>query len=105
MDYLEQGMSGLMDVMDWYAKEIRAVSGEAIGGEQKPSSDDIRRKVTVLQDHVHHEALEMYDRLVAAGAEVERELLAKLTNLKETMGRTALVKEVITSTVKPVAGQ
>jgi hypothetical protein len=39
--------------------------------------------------------LEVYDRIVSSGAEIEQELLIKLNQVKETMGRATVLKEVI----------
>ncbi|MFQ5658046.1 MAG: hypothetical protein ACE5G5_10925 [Candidatus Methylomirabilales bacterium] len=88
MDQLEQGMAGLADLMDRYAKEIRAVSEEVLGGMQKPSSDELRRKVSEAQDRIYREALAMYGNL-------ERELEDKLSKIKEMKERVLLLKEVI----------
>lgn len=92
MNYLEQGMSGLMDLMERYAKEVRAVSEEAIGREQKPSPDDLRRKVAEAQERIARESLEIFGRL-------ERELEAKLNEIREMMERLVLLKDVVHWTV------
>lgn len=88
MDHVEQGMVGLADLMDRYAKEIRTVTEEVLGGAQKPSSDELRRKVTEAQDRIYREALAMYGNL-------ERELEDKLNQIKEMKERVLLLKEVI----------
>lgn len=88
MDHVEQGMVGLADLMDRYAKEIRAVTEEVLGGAQKPSSDELRRKVTEAQDRIYREALTMYGNL-------ERELEERLSQIKEMKERVLLLKEVI----------
>ncbi len=105
MDQFEQGMADLVALIDRYGKEIRAISEETLEAGRESSTEEFQGKVAGVQDRIYREALEMYGHLVAAAAEVERELLAKLTDLKGTMGRAALLKEVITSTVKPAAGQ
>ncbi len=104
MDQLEQGMTDLVALIDRYGKEIQAISEEALQGGGKRPGGDLRGKVTEVQDRIHRQAMELYDRLVGAGAEIERELVTKLNEIKETMGRAAVLKEIITSTVKP-AGQ
>ena len=92
MSQLEQGMSGLTELVDRYAKEIRAVSEEVLNAVQKPSSDDLRRKVTEVQDRIYQEALEKYDH-------VERELEARLDQIKAMKERAVLLKEIISWTV------
>lgn len=88
MDQVEQGMSALTELIDRYAKEIRGVSEEVLGGVQKPSSDDIRRKVTDVQERIYREAVAMYGNL-------ERELEEKLNQIREMKERVLLIKEVI----------
>ena len=92
MDYLEQGMSGLTDLMDRFAKEIRAVSEDAVSRDQKPSPEDLRRKVAEAQERIAREATEIFGRL-------ERELESKLNEIKEMMERVVLLKDVVHLTV------
>ncbi len=88
MDQVEKGMAGLAELIDRYAKEIRAVSEEVLVGAQKPSSDDLRRKVTDVQDRIYRDALETYGNL-------ERELEGKLNEIREMKERVLLLKELI----------
>ncbi|MFQ5989009.1 MAG: hypothetical protein ACE5K9_03740 [Candidatus Methylomirabilales bacterium] len=92
MDYLEQGMSGLTDLMDRFAKEIRIVSEEAIGATHKPSSDELRRKVAEAQDRIAREASEIFGRL-------EQELETRLNEIREMIERVVLLKELVHWTV------
>lgn len=92
MDYLEQGMSGLTDLMGRFAKEIGTVSEEAIGASQKPSSEELRRKVAEVQERIAREASEIFGRL-------ERELEAKLNEIREMIERVVLLKELVHWTV------
>lgn len=105
MDQVEQGLSALTELIDRYGTEIRTISEEALNGGRESSAEEFRGKITDVQDRIHREALEMFDRLVGVGAEVEREFLDKLTHLKETMGRAAVLKEIINSMVKPTVVQ
>ncbi len=95
MDQVEQGLSGLTELIDRYGKEIRDISEEALDGGREPSAEEFRSRITGTQDRIYREALEVYDRLVSAGAEVEQELLSKLNQVKDTMGRASVLKEVI----------
>ncbi len=95
MDQVEQGLSGLTELIDRYGKEIRDISEEALDGGREPSAEEFRSRITGTQDRIYREALEVYDRLVSAGAEIEQELLIKLNQVKDTMGRASVLKEVI----------
>jgi len=95
MDQVEQGLSGLTELIDRYGKEIRDISEEALDGGREPTAEEFRSRITGTQDRIYREALEVYDRLVSAGAEIEQELLSKLNQVKDTMGRASVLKEVI----------
>ncbi len=95
MDQVEQGLSGLTELIDRYGKEIRDISEEALDGGREPTAEEFRSRITGTQDRIYREALEVYDRLVSAGAEIEQELLSKLSQVKDTMGRASVLKEVI----------
>ena len=95
MDQVEQGLSGLTELIDRYGKEIRDISEEALDGGREPTAEEFRSRITGTQDRIYREALEVYDRLVSAGAEIEQELLSKLNQVKDTMGRAGVLKEVI----------
>jgi len=95
MDQVEQGLTGLTELIDRYGKEIRDISEEALDGGREPSAEEFRSRITGTQDRIYREALEVYDRLVSAGAEIEQELLIKLNQVKDTMGRASVLKEVI----------
>ncbi len=95
MDQVEQGLSGLTELIDRYGKEIRDISEEALDGGREPTAEEFRSRITGTQDRIYREALEVYDRLVSAGAEIEQELLIKLNQVKDTMGRAGVLKEVI----------
>ncbi len=95
MDQVEQGLTGLTELIDRYGKEIRGISEEALDIGREPTAEEFRSRITGTQDRIYREALEVYDRLVSSGAEIEQELLSKLNQVKETMGRAAVLKEVI----------
>jgi hypothetical protein len=95
MEQVEQGLSGLTELIDRYGKEIRFISEEALDGDREPSAEEFRSRVTGAQDRIYREALETYDRIVKAGQEIEQDLINKLNQVKETMGRAAVLKEVI----------
>ncbi len=95
MEQVEQGLSGLTELIDRYGKEIRFISEEALDGDREPSAEEFRSRVTGAQDRIYREALETYDRIVKAGQEIEQDLINKLNQVKGTMGRAAVLKEVI----------
>ena len=95
MEQVEQGLTGLTELIDRYGKEIRFISEEALDGDREPSAEEFRTRITGAQDRIYREALETYDRIVKAGQEIEQDLLNKLNQVKETMGRAAVLKEVI----------
>lgn len=105
MQLLEQGMSSMTELIDRYSKEIHTISGEVLGRGHEASVEEFRGRVAEIQDRMHREACEVYDRLVEESREIEQELVAKLAHMKETMERAALLKEVISSAVKPGGGQ
>ena len=95
MEQVEQGLSGLTELIDRYGKEIRFISEEALDGDREPSAEEFRTRITGAQDRIYREALETYDRIVKAGQEIEQDLMNKLNQVKETMGRASVLKEVI----------
>jgi hypothetical protein len=105
MQLLEQGMSSMTEVIDRYSREIHTISEEVVGRGHEASVEEFRGRVAEVQDRMHREACEVYDRLVAESREIEQELVAKLAHMKETMERAALLKEIISSAVKPGGGQ
>ena len=48
------------------------------------------------------EASKRYDQLVGVGAELEQEYLSRINLIKDMVGRAAVLREVINTTVKPV---
>lgn len=105
MQLLEQGMSSMTELIDRYSREIHTISAEVLGRGHEASVEEFRGKVAEVQDRMHREACEVYDRLVAESREIEQELLAKLAHMREAMERAALLKEIISSAVKPGGGQ
>ncbi|MFQ5990086.1 MAG: hypothetical protein ACE5K9_09250 [Candidatus Methylomirabilales bacterium] len=101
MERLEQRMVGMTELIDRYRQEICTISEEVLGRGHEASVEVFRDKLTEVQDRMHLEAGEMYDRLVTESKEIERELVAKLTQMRETIERAALLREIIRWTVKP----
>jgi len=95
MEQVEQGLAGLTELIDRYGKEIRLISEEALDGDREPSAEEFRSRITGAQDRIYREALETYDRIANVGQEIEQDLINQLNKVKETMGRAAVLKEVI----------
>ena len=102
MDHIEQALSGLRELIDHYGKEIRTISEEVLNGGWDTSPEQFQGKVTEIQDRIHREAVERYDQLVGAGTDLEREYLSRIDRIKEMLGRAAVLREVINTTVRPV---
>ena len=103
MEQMEQALSGLRELIDHYGKEIRAISEEVLNGGRETSEDTFQAKVAEIQDRIHREAAERFDHLVGVGADLEQEYLSRITMIKEMLGRATVLKEVISTTVRPVA--
>ncbi len=100
---LEQFASSLGEMIDQYWKEINAISEEALAGGEKHSTDEIRGKVADVQNRVYRELMERYGRLIlGATGMLERELVARLNQIKETKERAAMLNEVISAMLKPL---
>ncbi len=95
MEQVQQDLSGLTELIDRYGKEIRFISEEALDGDKEPSAEEFRTRITGAQDRIYREALETHDRIVKAGQDIEQDLINKLNQVKDTMGRAAVLKEVI----------
>ncbi len=95
MEQVEQGLSGLTERINRYGQETRFISEEVLDGNREPSAEEFRTRITGAPDRIYREALETYDRIVKAGQEIEQDLMNKLNQIKETMGRASVLKEVI----------
>ena len=100
---LEQFVSGLGGLIERYAKEIREISDKALVKNPNLSADEFRDKIVDAQKRCYRQALELYYHLVGVAGEMEEELLTKLTRIKETRERAAVLKQAIESMVKPIA--
>ncbi len=102
MDHIEQALSGLRELIDHYGKEIPTISEEVLNGGWDTSPEQFQGKVADIQDRIHREAVERYDQLVGAGTDLEREYLRRIDRIKEVLGRAAVLRDVINTTVRPV---
>ncbi len=105
MEKVEAMAAGLSDLLDHFSKEMQAISGEVMEGSGYGTVEELRGRIRTLQDEVYQEALHKYGDLLGAAVDAERDLMAKITRLRELKERAGVLKEVITSMVKPGGGE
>ncbi len=105
MENVEVLAAGLSDLLGHFSKEMQAISGEVMAGSRHGTVDELRGRIRTLQDEVYQEALHKYGDLLGAAVDAERDLTAKITRLRELKERAGVLKEVITSMVKPGGGE
>jgi chromosome segregation ATPase len=105
MEKVEAMAAGLSDLLDHFSKEMQAISGEVMEGSRHGTVEELRGRIRTLQDEVYQEALHKYGDLLGAAVDAERDLMAKITRLRELKERAGVLKEVITSMVKPGGGE
>ena len=105
MEKVEAMAGGLSDLLDHFSKEMQAISGEVMEGSRHGTVEELRGRIRTLQDEVYQEALHKYGDLLGAAVDAERDLMAKITRLRELKERAGVLKEVITSMVKPGGGE
>lgn len=105
VEKVEALAAGLSDLLGHFSKEIRAITEEVMGGGRHPSVEELRQRIRTLQEEMYRDALEKYGDLLGVAVEAERDLVAKITRLREVKERAGVLKEVITSTVKPGDGR
>jgi hypothetical protein len=105
MEKVEAMAGGLSDLLDHFSKEMQAISGEVMEGSRHGTVEELRGRIRTLQDEVYQEALHKYGDILGAAVDAERDLMAKITRLRELKERAGVLKEVITSMVKPGGGE
>ncbi len=93
--------AGLLNTLGRFSEKTRAVMAEVIGGSQPQSVEDLKQKIQLLQEEVYQETLQKYSDFVGATVEAERDLAAKMTRLRDLKERAGILKDLITSLVKP----
>ncbi|MCZ6481125.1 MAG: hypothetical protein ACE1Z6_13130 [Candidatus Methylomirabilales bacterium] len=105
MENVEVLAAGLSDLLGHFSKEMQAISGEVMEGSRHGTVEELRGRIRTLQDEVYQEALHKYGDLLGAAVDAERDLMTKITRLRELKERAGILKEVITSMVKPGGGE
>ncbi len=105
VEKVEVLMVGLSDLLEHFSKEVRAITEEVTGGGRQWTAEELRKRIRVLQEEIYRDALEKYGDLLGAALEAERDLVAKITRLREVKERAGALKEVIASTVRPGNGR
>ncbi len=92
---------GLMDMLGRFSETVRAITEQVMGDAQGLVVEEIKKRIQVIQKEVYHETLDKYRNLLGATNDAERDLVAKMTRLRDLKERAGLLKELISSLVKP----
>ena len=101
MEEVETLAAELSNLLERFSKEMQAITKEATGEGPHQSVDELRQQIRTMQDDVYREALQKYGDLVGVAVDAERELVAKINRLHEVKERAGVLKEIITTMVKP----
>lgn len=105
MEKVEALAQGLSDLLERFSKEMRAITEEVMGSGRHRSLDELRQRIRAVQEEVYREALQKYGDLLGATVDAERELVARITRLRELKERAGVLKEVIATMVRPGNGK
>ena len=105
MEKVEALAQGLSDLLERFSKEMRAITEEVMGTGRHRSLDELRQRIRTVQEEVYREALQTYGDLLGATVDAERELVARITRLRELKERAGVLKEVIATMVKAGNGK
>lgn len=94
----------LSDLLEHFSKEMQAITGEVMGTGRHGTIEDLRGRIRALQERVYEEALQKYSDLLGTAVDAERELMAKISHLRELKERSGVLKDVIVTMVKPGSG-
>lgn len=92
---------GLSNMLGCFSEKVRTVTQEVMGDGQHLSVEEIRERVQIVQEEVYRETIQKYKDFLGTTVEAERDLLAKLSRLRDLKERAAILKELIASLVKP----
>ncbi len=101
VEKVEELTVDLLDMLGRFSEKTRAVMAEVMGGGQGLSVEEIKQQVQLLQEEVYQETVQKYSDFVGATVEAERDLAAKMTRLRDLKERAGILKDLITSLVKP----
>lgn len=92
---------GLSDMLGCFSEKVRAVTQEVMGDGQHLSVEEIRERVQIVQEEVYRETIQKYNDFLGTTGEVERDLVVKISRLRDLKARAAILKELIASLVRP----
>lgn len=101
MEKVEVLATELSDLLGRFSKEMQAITGEVMGSGRHGTVEEVRGRIRALQDEVYQEALHKYGDLLGTAVDAERELMAKVTRLRELKDRSGILKDVIVTMVRP----
>ncbi|MFQ5656254.1 MAG: hypothetical protein ACE5G5_01785 [Candidatus Methylomirabilales bacterium] len=104
LDKVEALVEGLSNLLENFSKEVRSITQEVTTGGRHRPVDELLQRIRTLQEEMYRDALEKYGDLLGASVEIERELVAKITRLRDVKERAGTLKEIIATTVKPGDG-
>ncbi|MFQ5881369.1 MAG: hypothetical protein ACE5I9_02690 [Candidatus Methylomirabilales bacterium] len=105
MEKVEVLAAGLSDLLERFSKEMQVITSEVMGGGRHRSVEELRQRIRMVQEEVYQETLQKYGDLLGATVDAERELVAKITRLRELKDRAGVLKEVIAFMVRPGNGR
>ena len=101
MEKVEVLATQLSELLERFSKEMQAITGEVMESGRHGTVEELRDRIRALQEEVYQEALQKYGDLLGTAVDAERELVAKITRLREMKERSGVLKDVIVTMVKP----
>ncbi len=95
----------LSALVDYFSKEMRTVSEEVMATGRHQNVEELKGRIRTVQEEVYRDTLQKYGDLLGAAVEAERALVTQINRLKEFKERAGILKEVITSMVRPGVGE
>lgn len=97
---VEELASELLAMLDRLEEKIRVIT-EAVKVDKRLNVTELKKQIQTLQEELYYECLRKYSDLLGATGEAERKLLAEIEHLRVLKERGEVMKELITSLVKP----
>lgn len=101
MEKVEVLTAELSNLFEHFSKEMQAITGEVMGSGRHRTVEELRGRIRALQEEVYREALQKYGDLLGTAVDAERDLVAKITRLRELKERSGVLKDVLVTMVKP----
>jgi len=104
MEKVEVLAAEMSNLFEHFSKEMQAITGEVMEGGRHRTVEELRGRIRALQDEVYQEALQKYGDLLGTAVEAERDLVARITRLRELKERSGVLKEILVTMVRPGSG-